>query len=73
LVVSLGLIMLYHNYRFNGLFSTIVFCTISGGTGVLVEYVGVSSGGYGYTGQNMFMVHLFTGLDGWQIRIWLCI
>ena len=25
LVVSLGLIMLYHNYRFNGLFSTIVF------------------------------------------------
>ena len=70
LVVVLGLIMLYHNYRFNGLFNAIVFSIISGGIGILVEYVGVSSGGYGYTGQNIVMVLLFTGF-GWIVNSYM--
>ena len=64
LVIALAVIMLYHSYRFKGLMNTLVFAIISGGIGVSVEYVGVSSGGYGYTGQNILMVLLFTGF-GW--------
>lgn len=64
LVIILGIIMLYHSYMFRGACDTFIFAIVSGGIGILVEYVGVSSGGYGYTGQNTFMVSLFT-FFGW--------
>ncbi|MEQ9715941.1 MAG: hypothetical protein ACTSSP_02555 [Candidatus Asgardarchaeia archaeon] len=43
LVILLSVILLYHSYKFRGKFNTLLIAIISGGIGVLVEYIGVTS------------------------------
>ena len=64
LVVFLSFILLWHSTKIRGCFNTLILAVISGGIGILVEHVGVSSGGYTYTGQDIVMMTLFTGF-GW--------
>lgn len=64
LVISFAIPLLYHCYKIRGLTETVLFVIIVSGVGALVELVGVTSGGYEYTGQTLLIVSLFTGI-GW--------
>lgn len=70
LVMALAFTLLYHCYKIRGGRETILFMIITGGVGASVEFVGVTSGGYGYTGQTLFITILFTGI-GWTANTYL--
>jgi len=70
LVIVLAIILLYHCYKVRGLMEAILFAIVAGGVGLFVELIGVTSGGYEYTGQTLFAVSLFTGF-GWIVNTYL--
>ena len=72
LVMILAVILLYHCYKIRGSMDAIVLTIVAGGVGAIVEFVGVTSGGYEYTGQNLLMVTFFTGV-GWIANTYLAI
>ena len=72
LVIILALVLLYHSYRFRGLTNTLCIAIVSGGIGSLVEFLGVSSGGYHYGSLPITLVILLTGF-GWIANVLLAL
>jgi len=69
-VILLASVLIYHSYKMRGSIKTSVFVIISGSIGLIVELVGVTSGGYGYIGYTLIMVNLLTTF-GWIANVYL--
>jgi len=67
LVIVLAIPLLYHCYRMRGAFNLLLYALIVSGVAIVVELIGVTSGGYTYTGQSLAMVAAFTGI-GWLVN-----
>jgi len=69
-IILIAIPLLYHCYRVRGPFNLLLYVLMVSGVAITVELVGVTSGGYTYSGQNLLMVTAFTGI-GWLANTYL--